>query len=132
MTLNVANMKGGTISISDLDFDYKLWKNQITFHKQQIKLYHERILELKSMDIDELNLQNLIELELAFHSLELDLADLHRSIVIQEKDISQHATDYPIDHMHEHFEAHELIQLMKSDINDNLIELEYAFEPYRL
>jgi len=122
----------GTISIPDIDFDYKLWKNQIAFLRNKIRLYQTRIKELKAASPEWKHEQNLLELELAFHSLRNDLIDILTEIKIQEEQISSHAPDYPINETHQDFDSHENINLMMKDAMMKINELEKAFLPYRL
>jgi len=122
----------GTISIPDIDFDYKIWKNRIAFLRNRIRLYQARIKELKAASPEWKHEQNLLELELAFHSLRNDLIDVQTEIRVQEEQIPSHAPDYPITETHQDFDSHETINLMMKDASMKMDELERAFLPYRL
>lgn len=122
----------GTISIPDIDFDYKMWKNRIAFLRNKIRLYQSRIKELKAASPEWKHEQNLLELELAFHSLRNDLIDVLKEIKVQEEQIPSHAPDYPINETHQDFDSRENINLMMKDASMKMDELERAFLPYRL
>jgi hypothetical protein len=109
-----------------------MWKNKIAFLRNKIRLYQTRIKELKAASPEWKHEQNLLELELAFHSLRNDLIEILTEIKVQEEHISSHAPDYPINETHQDFDGHETINLMMKDASAKMEELERAFLPYRL
>jgi hypothetical protein len=125
-------MKTGTISIPDIDFDYKLWKNFIDFQRKQVRTYLNRISEFKVEPERNHNMQELMEIELTLHNMQADLAELNRSIKLQEELISANARDYPIDISHEHFEAHERIFLLKKEVDRKFYSIEDTFNKFRI
>jgi hypothetical protein len=124
-------MKKGTISIPDIDFDYKLWKNLIDFQRKQIRTYLIRINELKYVEKNDSN-QSLLDIELSLNNLKADLLELNKMIKLQEEQISAHASDYPINRSHEHFEAHEMIHLSKKEAERRLSSIDNIFNQYRI
>lgn len=86
------------ISLPDLDFGYKLLKNQIVFCERELQLYRLRLLSLQS---------NRTGLRAArvndIRSMEREFRRLRAQILVQEEAMAYYSRDYPIDRNHEHY-----------------------------
>ena len=122
-------MKKDLISIPDLDFEYKLWKNRIAFYAEEIKLFKARLSSLK------IEYNQEVEAELELLILLKKKVDLVLSeIKIQEEEISYYSDDYPINKSHSHYLNHKALQKKKNNLSMEFIKLikkiESGFGPF--
>ena len=122
-------MKKELISIPDLDFEYKLWKNRIVFYAEEINIFISRLSSLKveyELDVDK-------EKEL-LKLLKKDVDLLLNEIKIQEEAIAYFSDDYPIKKSHAHYLAHKDLQMKKNNLSMEFLKLikkiEAGFEPF--
>lgn len=122
-------MKKELISIPDLDFEYKLWKNRINFYSAEIILFKARLSSLKiehSQEVEE-------EINL-LRNLNNDVDSILNAIKIQEEEISCFSEDYPINKSHSHYLNHKTLQKKKNDLSMEFIKLikkiEKRFAPF--
>ena len=111
-------MKKDLISIPDLDFEYKLWKNRIAFYAEEIKLFKARLSSLKiefSQDVE-------MEIEL-LAALNKEVNIVLSEIKIQEEEISYFSIDYPIQKSHSHYLNHKSLQKKKNNLSMEFIKL---------
>ena len=111
-------MEKDLISIPDLDFEYKLWKNRITFYTEEIKLFKARLSSLKiefNQDVD-------VEIEL-LAALKNDINIVLSEIKIQEEEMSYFSIDYPIQKSHSHYLNHKSLQKKKNNLSMEFIKL---------
>ena len=114
------------ISIPEIDFEYKLWKNRLDFYEKELTIYRNRILAVKTENSLLVN-DYLDEIK----ALILKICALKKEIVFHEEEIGCFKRDYPINREHDHYkirielkdnlnvlatEYHTLLQ----NINDNL------------
>lgn len=86
------------ISLPDLDFGYKLLKNQILFSERELQLYRIRLLSLHS------NQQRLRASRVNdIRSMVRNFRRLGAEILVQEEAMAFYSRDYPIDRNHEHY-----------------------------
>ncbi|MCK5703849.1 MAG: hypothetical protein KAI29_21975, partial [Cyclobacteriaceae bacterium] len=105
-------MKKDLISIPDLDFEYKLWKNRIAFYAEEIKLFKARLSSLKiefSQDVE-------MEIEL-LAALNKEVNIVLSEIKIQEEEMSYFSIDYPIQKSHSHYLNHKSLQKKKNNLS---------------
>jgi hypothetical protein len=111
-------MEKKLISIPDLDFEYKLWKNRISFYANEIKLVKARLAALK-LEFD-LEVESEIELlKLLNREVDVTLSE----IKIQEEEITCFSDDYPINKNHSHYLNHKSLQQKKNDLSMEFIKL---------
>lgn len=122
-------MKKDLISIPDLDFEYKLWKNRIAFYADEIKLFKARLSSLKieySQDVE-------AEIEL-LAALKKEVDIVLREIKVQEEEMSYFSIDYPIQKSHSHYLNHKSLQKKKNNLSMEFIKLikkiESRFGPF--
>ena len=122
-------MEKDLISIPDLDFEYKLWKNRITFYTEEIKLFKARLSSLKiefNQDVD-------VEIEL-LAALKNGINIVLSEIKIQEEEMSYFSIDYPIQKSHSHYLNHKSLQKKKNNLSMEFIKLikkiESRFGPF--
>lgn len=125
-------MKTGKITIPDIDFDYKLWKNSIDFQRKQIRTYLIRISELKLDTEKDINFDLLESTEAHLHNLKAHLTELEKAIKLQEELIEAEAEHYPIDRSHDQYEAHETIHYMKKKVDRKFGSVEKDFIQFRI
>lgn len=111
-------MEKDLISIPDLDFEYKLWKNRIVFYAEEIKFFKVRLSALKV----EYNQEVEPEIELLV-LLKKDVDLVLREIKIQEEEISYFSDDYPINKRHSHYLNHKSLQEKKNNLSMEFIKL---------
>lgn len=122
-------MEKELISIPDLDFEYKLWKNRINFYSGELALFKARLSSLKiehNQEVEE-------EIELLKNvRKEVDL--ILNEIKIQEEEISCFSDDYPINKSHTHYLNHKSLQKKKNDLSMEFLKLikkiEYRFADF--
>jgi hypothetical protein len=85
------------ISLPDLDFGYKLLKNQILFSERELQLYRIRLLSLQS------NQQLRASRVGDIRSMVRNFRRLRSEILVQEEAMAFYSRDYPIDRNHEHY-----------------------------
>ena len=101
-------MKISEITLLDLDYEYKLWKNRLQYIHQDMVVLKERILELHSAD-DKVRKPGVV-IETRVESL-LNKSDVClRSIKVHEEEASYYAREYPIDQQHQHYQDHEKVR----------------------
>lgn len=118
VSANFKHMKKDLISIPDLDFEYKLWKNRIACYSKEIKLYSFRLSSLKheyNQDVEE-ELVLLIELT-------KEVESMLNAIKIQEEEIACFADDYPINNSHSHYLNHKTLQQKKNNLSMEFLKL---------
>ncbi len=122
-------MEKELISIPDLDFEYKLWKNRVSFYIGEIKIFISRLSSLKveyGLDVDG-------ETEL-LKSLKKDAERLLNELKIQEEAIAYFSDDYPIKRSHTHYLAHKTLRKKKNNLSMEFLKMikkiESGFEPF--
>lgn len=90
------------VSIPEIDFEYKLWKNTLDYFEKHLSIYRNRILALKTDNTllanDYLNdIKDMI----------LRICALKKEIIFHEEEIGCFKKDYPISRTHEHYTMHE-------------------------
>lgn len=111
-------MKKDLISIPDLDFEYKLWKNRIGFYAKEIILVKARLASLK------LEYEQEVDVEIELLKLLKQNVDLIlNEIKIQEEEIACFSDDYPINRSHSHYLNHKSLQQKKNDLSMEFIKL---------
>lgn len=115
------------ISIPDLDFEYKLWKNRIHFYQQEIHIFLTRLLSLKEKVGEEGE-----ELVSRLRKFVSESQLLEKEIRVREEEISFFSKDYPISKKHEHFVDHERLrsrmQQTSKDHLDLVVEVTKRFK----
>lgn len=86
------------ISLPDLDFGYKLLKNQILFSERELQLYRTRLLSLQSNQ-HQLRSGRLKDIR----TMVRNIRRLRAEILVQEEAMAFYSRDYPIDRNHEHY-----------------------------
>ena len=100
-------MKGGTINLVDLDFEYKMWKNRLTLFVKEIDIILNRNEEVKSeAHIEELNTVELMVLDEHVDQLK----KLINRIKIQENELQFYNKDFPITKEHKYFHDHQMLR----------------------
>lgn len=101
-------MKHGNIEILDLDFEFKLWKNKLSFLLTEVDLLKDRIHVLTREKVEwEINNKFNILLQIQSNAIR----SLEKNIRTQEQEMAFYAEDYPIDTKHIHYTVHENIRL---------------------
>jgi len=90
------------VSIPEIDFEYKLWKNTLDYFERELNLYRNRILALKTEN--KLAADNFLD---DIKELTLKICALKKEIVFHEEEIGCFKKDYPISRTHEHYQVHE-------------------------
>lgn len=87
------------ISLPDLDFEYKLWKNRLNCHERELQLYRSRLmaLELESGLPTSRKVGDL-------QDVAKDLRRIRKQILVQEEAMGFYSRDYPIKPEHEHYQ----------------------------
>lgn len=117
------------ISIPEIDFEYKLWKNALEFYERELTIYRNRILAAK---VDDTLLTNDFLNEI--RELILKISSLKKEIVFHEEEIGCFKKDYPINRGHEHYMIHEALkddlerltevyEMLRKNIDENLSDL---------
>jgi hypothetical protein len=100
-------MKQGEISLIDLDFEYKLWKNRLDGYMKEIQVIKSRSSELsKSRPGKELNSVELMVLD----EHETQLNQLLNRIKVQEQEMQYYNKDFPITDAHQYISEHKKIR----------------------
>lgn len=100
-------MKQGYIEILDLDFEYKLWKNDLQYYLEQIKVIEDRFVVLTREQID---WKPDVKHQLVIDNQKQTIQKLQKVILNHEKEIAFYASDYPITAGHSHYTIHEDIR----------------------
>jgi len=111
-------MKKDLISIPDLDFEYKLWKNRIAFYAEEITLFKARLSSLKI----EYN-QNVESEIVLLTALKKEVNLVLSEIKVQEEEMSCFSIDYPITKNHSHYINHKSLQKKKNDLSMEFLKL---------
>jgi len=107
-------MKGGTINMVDLDFEYKMWKNRLFLFVKEIDILKNRNEEVKAEQyIDELNTVELMVLD--EHTEQLK--KLSNRIKVQENELQFYNKDFPITTEHQYYKDHEILREKMDDIS---------------
>lgn len=118
VSANFKYMKKDLISIPDLDFEYKLWKNRISCYSHEIKLYIIRLASLKH------EYGQVVEEEIVLlHELEKEVESMLNEIKIQEEEIACFSDDYPINNSHSHYLNHKSLQQKKNNLSMEFLKL---------
>ncbi len=100
-------MKDGNIEILDLDFEYKLWKNQIDFYLKELNLLNGRVKVLEKEHAKfSFDQKHHITIDKQQEALEL----VKNRIKIMEFEMGYYSVDYPISSRHMHYVEHEKIR----------------------
>ncbi len=93
------------ISIPELDFEYKLWKNRLKFYDQETKIYLARLMSIRVQDrfIADKYSDDLKEMIVRIQAME-------KEIRLHEEEIACFKKDYPINFRHAHYLDHESIR----------------------
>jgi hypothetical protein len=86
------------ISIPELDFEYKLWKNQLRYFESELQIYLARLMSVK-LEVGAVANQyipSLKEMIVRVHSLD-------KEIQLHEEEMAYYKKDYPIDYNHDHY-----------------------------
>ena len=107
-------MKDGNIEILDLDFEYKLWKNQLQFYQNELELMISRVEVLKKE-------HSTFKFELSYFKTIVKQKEnielVRNKIITMEFEMAHYAVDYPISSKHSHYIEHEKIRLEIEQIN---------------
>lgn len=93
------------VSIPDLDFEYKLWKNRLNHFIREAKIYISRLQAIKT-ETPELT----YALLRAFEKITDTAHALYKEIEVHEDEMAYYKKDYPIDKNHQHYIDHEQIR----------------------
>ncbi|MBI9035896.1 MAG: hypothetical protein JEZ03_15650 [Bacteroidales bacterium] len=123
-------MSDRTIFLTDLDFEYKLWKNRMSYIREENIIYTNRCEELINTNLASEDILNLERLKANF----LNQADLvrkiHNRIVVSEREMVYYKFDYPINKRHQHYIDHENLRSEILKIDDNHQKLLNDFKKY--
>jgi hypothetical protein len=86
------------ISIPELDFEYKLWKNRLDYFENELHVYRARLLSVK-LDAGSIAGQYIKPLK----ELIINIHTLKKEIQLHEEEMAHFKKDYPIDHQHDHY-----------------------------
>ncbi len=107
-------MKDGKINMVDLDFEYKMWKNRLSFFIQEIDILKNRNEEVKNEKyIEELNLVELMVLDEHIDQLKKVL----NRIKVQENELQFYNKDFPITIDHKYFKEHASLREQMKNIS---------------
>ncbi len=120
------------VSIPEIDFEYKLWKNALDYFEKDLNIYRNRILSLKTENI--LISDKFLD---DIKQLTLKICALKKEIIFHEEEIGCFKKDYPISRSHEHYQVHEDLKetleklteeydSLLRDIDDNLSNILYV------
>jgi len=77
-------MKEGSIFLTDLEFEYRLWKNRLSYYLKELALLKARNEEL--LQRDEARAMNTVEL-MVLEDHESELQQLEKRIKVQEEEM---------------------------------------------
>lgn len=100
-------MKEGSIFLTDLEFEYRLWKNRLSYYLKELALLKARNEEL--LQRDEARAMNTVEL-MVLEDHESELQQLEKRIKVQEEEMQYYNKDFPITPTHEYMGAHLILR----------------------
>ncbi len=107
-------MKGGSINMVDLDFEYKIWKNRLVLFENEIEILKNRNDEIKTLP----GFAPLNSVELMVLDEHLDqLQNLLNLINGQENEFKFYNKDFPITREHQYFTEHEKLRKKMESIS---------------
>ncbi len=106
------------VSIPEIDFEYKLWKNTLEYYEKHLCIYRNRILALKTENTLLAN-DYLSEIK----DMALKICALKKEIVFHEEEIGCFKKDYPISRTHEHYRVHEDLKERLEKLTDEYHDL---------
>lgn len=125
------------ISIADLDFEYKLWKNELHYLKTELEIYEYRLEGIRIEFKERVDKAEVNSVEEKIHTYKYEIVSLMNRIMQQEEEMTAYVKDYPINKEHQNYRGHkklkdEMIQLSTEYmgvikvINENLAEFLYV------
>jgi undecaprenyl pyrophosphate synthase len=100
-------MKEGSIFLTDLEFEYRLWKNRLSYYLKELALLKARNEEL--LQRDEARAMNTVEL-MVLEDHESELQQLEKRIKVQEEEMQYNNKDFPITPTHEYMGTHLILR----------------------
>lgn len=94
------------VHASDLHFNHVLWKNQLSFYKEELSLFQNRLDEVSAkntateMKLEQDHLQNQITIQ------KNEIDTLKHALSAHENELAKHAKENPIASDHELFGNH--------------------------
>lgn len=101
------------VSIPDLDFEYKLWKNRLKHYTREARIYISRLQSVKTATPELTD-----ALIRAFDRITDTAHALYKEIEVHEEEMAYYKKDYPISKSHQHFADHEKIRERFRQFND--------------
>lgn len=98
------------IYITDLDFDYKLWKNKLQFYQNEMAIYDHRLDELRANPQYKILETEISSFQHSLHHIQHEAVKINNAIHHSEEEISCFIKDYPISREHEHYREHDQIR----------------------
>ncbi|SFE07659.1 hypothetical protein [Thermophagus xiamenensis] len=117
-------MKEGEITLMDLEFEYKMWKNHIDWFLQDLKIVRERNDELKRG----LSREGLNEVEeMILEEYESQLERMQKRIQTQEREMQYYNKDFPVTPNHqyvvEHLDLRRQMEKLSGEVIDKISDL---------
>lgn|SRR5690554_292063 len=117
-------MKEGEITLMDLEFEYKMWKNHIDWFLQDLKIVRERNDELKRG----LSREGLNEVEeMILEEYESQLERMQKRIQTQEREMQYYNKDFPVTPNHqyvvEHLDLRRQMEKISGEVIDKISDL---------
>jgi hypothetical protein len=98
------------IYITDLDFDYKLWKNKLQYYQNELAIYDHRLEEIKANPGNKILETEIRSFQNSLHHMQHQAHKIDSAIRNSEDEIACFIKDYPISQQHEHFKDHDHIR----------------------
>ena len=117
-------MKEGKIHLVDLDFEYKIWKNQIECFLRDLKIIRDRNGEIGG-GLGHVEL-NTVE-EMIIDEYEQELKKMLGRIKTQEQELQYYNKDFPVTPDHQYVSEHMLLRTkmerLSNDVNGKVSDL---------
>ena len=123
-------MQKKPIYISDLHFEHKLWKRNLEFERDELKIFEGRLAEVVSRWTDKEMLSKAEHFQNTFIRHHEIIDTLVHEINEHEHALVQRTKDNPTAIDHVHFEDHPLIRDKAETQNKIFSELKSAFMDY--
>ncbi len=102
--------KTSEISLPDFDFEYKLWKNELSFMNKQLKHFLQRIDAIKVEYAHEKNIKKADSYLNIIPVIIQGIDNLLIKIKTQEEEIAHYVKDFPINKNHQYYREHNSIK----------------------
>jgi mRNA deadenylase 3'-5' endonuclease subunit Ccr4 len=118
------------VFLADLHYEHRLWRNELSFYKEELIILQERLNEIVSKNTDPEAVTGVESFQNRFELQRKNISDLKHKIKKHEQYLTEYAENHPIAIDHVHFTDHTAIREEMETFTDLYQEMKRAFNRF--